>query len=117
VLDHSDLPGYNQEQQLILAVLVGNHRKRLKLENLPLMRGVGIKQLVRLTRLLRLAVLLNNLRLPLPLKQLALKASGSNLTLTIDSCELELNHLLNADLEQEAEYMQRIDCALLVEYA
>lgn len=117
VLDHSDLPGYNQEQQLILAVLVGNHRKRLKLENLPLMRGVGIKQLVRLARLLRLAVLLNNLRLPLPLKQLALKASGSNLILTIDSSELELNHLLNADLEQEAEYMQRIDSALLVEYA
>jgi hypothetical protein len=72
---------------------------------------------VRLTRLLRLAVLFNNLRLPLPLKQLALKASGSDLTLTIDSSELELNHLLNADLEQEAEYMQRIDSALLVEYA
>lgn len=112
ILEHSDLPGYHQEQQSILSLLCANYRKRLRLDNLPIIRSVSHKKLLRLIRLLRLAVLLNQLRLPLALEQLKLTANGPALKLTIGTGGLADNALMRADLEREAEYMLRIDCSL-----
>lgn len=114
ILQHSDLPGYNQEQQVILSVLVENYRKRVRIENLPSLRKVSVKKLIRLIRLLRLSVLLNSLRLPFSFQQLQLSTSGTELTLTIVEGDLADNALIRADLEREAEYMSRIECQLLL---
>lgn len=35
ILQNSDLPGFNQEQQLMMATLVRYHRKAIKLDDLP----------------------------------------------------------------------------------
>lgn len=121
ILENSDLPGYNTEQQLILSTLVDNYRKRVKLENLPVFRGLSAKKLIRLIRLLRLAVLLNNLRLPFSHQQLTLTAKENALNLSIasdalDEGDLSENALLLADLESEIDYMDKIDCQLSVEF-
>ncbi len=35
ILQNSDLPGFNQEQQMLMATLVRYHRKAIKLDDLP----------------------------------------------------------------------------------
>lgn len=35
ILQHSDLPGFNQEQQMMMATLVRYHRKAIKLDDMP----------------------------------------------------------------------------------
>ena len=70
--------------------------------------------LVRLIRLLRLAVILNSSRQPLLLDLVKLKAISDTLELTIDKqffLEQELNV---ADLEKESELMTKLGMELLV---
>ncbi len=38
ILQNSDLPGFNQEQQMLMATLVRYHRKAIKLDDLPALR-------------------------------------------------------------------------------
>ena len=62
ILQNSDLPGFNQEQQLMMATLVRYHRKAIKLDDLPRFTLFKKKQFLPLIQLLRLGVLLNNQR-------------------------------------------------------
>lgn len=115
ILANSDLPGYNQEQQQILSLLVSNYRKRLKPDNIPGLHGIGQKKLIRLIRLLRLGVLLNNSRVRIPLDSFQLQACGRGLTLHVDEEYLNAHELVRADLEQEAGLMEKIDCMLMID--
>ncbi|MCS5960816.1 hypothetical protein LNP74_19445 [Klebsiella pneumoniae subsp. pneumoniae] len=62
ILQNSDLPGFNQEQQMLMATLVRYHRKAIKLDDLPRFTLFRKKQFLPLIQLLRLGVLLNNQR-------------------------------------------------------
>ncbi len=62
ILQNSDLPGFNQEQQMLMATLVRFHRKAIKLDELPRFTLFKKKQFLPLIQLLRLGVLLNNQR-------------------------------------------------------
>ncbi|EBW6088679.1 exopolyphosphatase, partial [Salmonella enterica subsp. enterica serovar Enteritidis] len=62
ILQHSDLPGFNQEQQTLMATLVRYHRKAIKLDELPRFALFKKKQYLPLIQLFRLGVLLNNQR-------------------------------------------------------
>ncbi|XPE42512.1 hypothetical protein ACNKHV_15745 [Shigella flexneri] len=62
ILQNSDLPGFNQEQQLMMATLVRYHRKAIRLDDLPRFTLFKKKQFLPLIQLLRLGVLLNNQR-------------------------------------------------------
>ncbi|HCB3602479.1 TPA: exopolyphosphatase, partial [Serratia marcescens] len=62
ILQNSNLPGFNQEQQLLLAALVRFHRKAIKLEELPRLNLFKKKHYLPLIQLLRLSTLLNNQR-------------------------------------------------------
>ena len=62
ILQNSDLPGFNQEQRLMMATLVRYHRKAIKLDDLPRFTLFKKKQFLPLIQLLRLGVLLNNQR-------------------------------------------------------
>lgn len=114
ILANSDLPGYNQEQQRILSLLVANYRKRIRPEQLPSLRTISQKKLVRLIRLLRLGVMLNNSRQKIPLELFSITASGRCLNLLIDGQFLISHELIRADLEQEAESMEKIECGLMI---
>ncbi len=54
ILQNSNLPGFNQEQQLLLAALVRFHRKAIKLEELPRLNLFKKKHYLPLIQLLRL---------------------------------------------------------------
>lgn len=55
ILQNSDLPGFNQEQQMLMATLVRYHRKAIKLDDLPRFTLFRKKQFLPLIQLLRLA--------------------------------------------------------------
>lgn len=62
LLRHSDMPGFSRQVQEHLALLVGNHRRKLKAEQYNEIMEAGGLTLLRLCALLRLAVLLHHSR-------------------------------------------------------
>ncbi len=108
ILANSELPGYNQDEQQLLGLLVSNGRKKFKRRSLPLLRHVSHKLLTRLIRLFRLAILLNNSRQPLVIDLLSLKADGSHMQLTIDKAFFLEQELNLADIDKEAKWMAKL---------
>lgn len=106
LLEHSDVPGFSQVDQLKMAQLVGNHRRKLKSDALEQALNVGGVNLVHLVLLLRLAVLVNHSRSnqPLPFHLTALSNTH---------WQVEANHhsddmpLLKSDLEEEQEQFSK----------
>lgn len=104
ILEHSDLPGFNQEEQQVLANLVRAHRKAIKPgEYLPVI-NFDDQAVWRLIRLLRLAVALHHRRLDHLLPDLHLQAKDDVLTLILPAQWCEQNKLLMQNLEREQAY-------------
>lgn len=59
IVEHSDLAGFNEEQQLLLATLVHYHRKSIKFKAFPEFNLFNEKQWQALLQILRLAILMN----------------------------------------------------------
>jgi len=114
ILQNSDLPGYNQEQQNILSILVAHHRKRLRPEQIPSLRTINQKKLIRLIRLLRVGLILNNSRQPIPLELFEVKVSGRCMKIKLDADYLQSRELLQADLEGESDSLKKMDCDLKI---
>nr|WP_285817733.1 exopolyphosphatase [Echinimonas agarilytica] len=102
IIEHTNMAGFNRDEQLVLANLVRFHRKRLQLNNiLPIEKLMKDKTLIRLIRILRVAVLLNIGRHGYELP-ISAKAEGKVMTLVFDADTLEQQQLLAADLERES---------------
>lgn len=105
ILTYTNMPGFNSEQQLLLATLARFHRKALKLQELPSFSLYKKKQVVELIRILRLAVILNGQRNDEITLSFKLDVDGDSWNLTTNNPNwLEENKLLHADLQTEQEY-------------
>ncbi|OAN14255.1 exopolyphosphatase [Photobacterium jeanii] len=107
LLRHCTMPGFNLEQQTVLATLVRFQRKSLKLEEMPVLSIYKRKHLYPLIRTMRLAVALNGQRTDTPLPKLKVKANKEEWTLTLPSNWQHDNKLLAADLIKEQEYWHK----------
>jgi len=108
LVGNADLPGFSRDEQLLLAVLVGFHRRKIsefETEQLP---EELRKPAFRLTVLLRLAVLLNRSRSPVELPEISLRCGRSRLELEFPDRWLENNYLTLADLEQEKDWLAAV---------
>lgn len=102
ILLHSNLPGFNREQQLVLATLARFQRKSLKLNELPEFNLYKQTDIINLIKVLRLAIVVNGQRSEDPLPELTLHIKDDEWGLTCsDDNWLEQNKLLEADLEEE----------------
>jgi len=105
VVANSDLPGFVQLEQKLLASLVALHRRKLDdpfLDELPsTWRAPAFKLIV----LLRLAVLLNRSRSPSDLPTIGLVPGKDSLELRFPARWLDDNPLTAADLAQETEWL------------
>jgi exopolyphosphatase/guanosine-5'-triphosphate,3'-diphosphate pyrophosphatase len=105
VVANSDLPGFVQLEQKLLASLVTLHRRKLDdpfLDELPsTWRAPAFKLIV----LLRLAVLLNRSRSPSDLPTIGLVPGKDSLELRFPARWLDDNPLTAADLAQETEWL------------
>jgi exopolyphosphatase/guanosine-5'-triphosphate,3'-diphosphate pyrophosphatase len=106
LLQYGDMPGFPREEQRLLAVLVGGHRRKLNREQYEDLVPPWHLKAESLVVLLRLAVLLHRGRGPRSLPQIDLAARGRSLELTFPKGWLAEHPLTAADLEQEVDYLR-----------
>ncbi|EKF75986.1 hypothetical protein A11A3_00790 [Alcanivorax hongdengensis A-11-3] len=112
LVTNSDLPGFSNQEQLAVALLVRGHRRKLPTSLLADMPDDEQAGLLRICLLLRLATRLHHARGDAPLPMITLAASDSTLTLSFPAGWLEEHPLTLADLEQEQSYFEAVDYRL-----
>lgn len=112
ILENANLPGFNQEEQLLIATLVRFHRHKIRLDDMPTFSLYQLSQAVYLTVLLRLAVLLNQKRRDDILPQLTVSAKVQQLQLLLGPDWLAQQRLLAADLVAEQKVLKKIGFTL-----
>ncbi|MWV14525.1 exopolyphosphatase [Pseudomonas sp. L-22-4S-12] len=111
LIEHSDLPGFSRQDQLMLALLVRGHRRNIPKERFAEFGEEGIK-LLRLCVLLRFAILFHHIRGTQEMPRLKLQAGPQSLDLTFPEGWLDANPLTQADFALEAEWLTRIGFVL-----
>ncbi len=101
LMEHADMPGFPREEQLLLAALVGGHRRQLSFESLEDLLPPWDRLAEFLIVLLRLAVLLHRGRSPQPLPEVQLRVKGRTITLELPQGWIKEHPLTLEDLEQE----------------
>ncbi len=112
LIEHSDMLGFSQSEQLQLALLVRAHRRKLPLTELQAFRPMRRQILRWLSVLLRLAVLFNHSRVPEQVPAIQLDVEGDLLCLKLPGGWLDDHPLTQTQLEQEADYLKAIDIRL-----
>lgn len=114
LLEHADMPGFPREEQLLLAALVGGHRRQFGLDALEHLVPPWDRLAEYLIVLLRLAVLLHRGRNPQPLPEVKLRVKGRNLVLELPPRWMKDHPLTIEDLDQERQYLKeagfRLSC-------
>lgn len=114
LLEHADMPGFPQEEQKILAYIVGAHRRKLHLEALQDLSPPWHIKAEFLIVILRLAVLLHRGRSATALPKIELQAKGRSLEIAFPKGWLEAHPLTAMDLENEIEYLKGVGFRLRV---
>lgn len=114
LIENADMPGFPQEEQRLLARVVGVHRRKLHLESLEDLTPPWHIKAEYLIVLFRLAVVLHRGRSSAPLPGIIVTAKGRSLDLEFPKHWLEEHPLTQADLEQEIEYLRPIGFKLRV---
>jgi exopolyphosphatase/guanosine-5'-triphosphate,3'-diphosphate pyrophosphatase len=113
ILQNLDLPGFNQEQQNLLATLVRFHRKKVRVQEIPEFSLHTDEQVNRLIAILRLSVLLNIKRQDDILPQIEITAETKKLYLSFPKKWLSQRPIFSADLERETEYVKALGLELI----
>jgi exopolyphosphatase/guanosine-5'-triphosphate,3'-diphosphate pyrophosphatase len=104
LVQNMDLPGFSRQEQGALSIMVRLHRRKYQPELIEDSAYVRSDALDVMTRLLRLAVLLNRGRMPMELPPMRLQLTDTSaLVLEIPQSWLDNHPLTEADLEQEVE--------------
>ena len=115
ILQNSDLPGFNQEEQQALASLVRFHRKAIKAYEFSPIPNYEDQAIWRCIRILRIAVALNHRRLDELLPHIGIRVIGDTMTLVLPHRWCENNKLLMQNLEREQKYMKAMLWELALE--
>jgi exopolyphosphatase/guanosine-5'-triphosphate,3'-diphosphate pyrophosphatase len=114
VLENSDIAGFSQQEQRVLAAIVRTHRRNMPksaFDAIPDRLLAGAK---RTAALLRIAVLLHRSHEGEVVPRLDARASGDTLTLDVDKRWYEQRPLLRQDLGSEPEYMAGLGVTLRI---
>jgi exopolyphosphatase/guanosine-5'-triphosphate,3'-diphosphate pyrophosphatase len=106
LLENADMPGFAREEQLLLARLVGAHRRKLSLAGVEDLIPPWDRLAIHLMLLLRLAVLLHRGRSATALPPIELTARVRTLELRFPARWLKDHPLSVEDLQQEIEYLR-----------
>lgn len=114
IITHSDLPGFTRAQQQLVMALVYNHRADISREVIARQTMTSVLLTVRLSRILRLAVVLSMRRRHEVLPQVTISSKGEALLLQMPEGWLEQHPLMRAELEQEVQYQQQAGWELAI---
>ena len=106
IAENADMPGFPRAEQRFLAYLIENQRHRFGTRLLDSLPGDWRESALRLSMLLRLAVLLNRSRSPIDIPSVNLVVSDTAMILGFDADWLSANPLTIADLEREQGYLR-----------
>ena len=115
VLEHSDIAGFSQQEQRMLAALVRTHRRRIPKSAFDALPERLLLASRRSAALLRLAVLLHRSHEPDELPELRLVAEGETLTLRLPPGWLDARPLLRSDLASETDAFVGLGVRLAVD--
>lgn len=107
IVEHSDLAGFSQQEQKRLARLVRLHRRKFQISLINQLPKRWQKTTLRMAIILRLAFILNRSRSSDPLPEFRLYGKGKSIQLCFPSDWLSNHPLTQADLEQEAIYLDK----------
>jgi exopolyphosphatase/guanosine-5'-triphosphate,3'-diphosphate pyrophosphatase len=106
LVEHADMPGFPQEEQRILAYIVGAHRRKLSLTALQELSPPWHIKVEYLILIVRLAVLLHRGRSAESLPSIQLQPKGRSLEISFPRGWLDAHPLTATDLENEIEYLK-----------
>lgn len=106
LIEHSELAGFSLGEQKLLATLIACHRRKLRADAFDDVPGVNEKSALRLTVLLRLAVLVERHRGDDAEPRVTLSVDGRKLSLRLGAEGGEYS-LLCADLVAEAQRLEK----------
>lgn len=120
ILTHAAMPGFSRDTQHALAALLRNHRRKISVDALDRVADTRRGALVRLTALLRVAVLLERTRsgrLPRGLDAEAIEGSDGSpaMVLRFDPDWFADHPLVAADLRAEASRLSSLGVGLRIE--
>ncbi len=109
ILNHINLPGFDNEQQSLLVTLVRNHLQSIKLNYINSTYRYKKRNIITLLRLFRLATLFNRSRQATILaERIQLQIIKDTWILTFEENYLVNNPLLMADLKLEQKELQAV---------
>lgn len=103
ILRNADLPGFNQEEQDLLASLAACHRKKINLEEIPEFEQFSPQEVHKLICILRLGVLLNIKRQDNIIPDISASVSDMNIAMHFADNWLNDKPLMKADLMSERQ--------------
>ena len=112
LLQHSEMPGFANNEKNILACLVACHRRKIKTEHFDSLLSDEVADVKYLIVLLRIAVLLNRDRVDNDFPIKSIKAQENKIVLEFEKGWVEESPLTKIDLEQESDYLRAIDIKL-----
>ena len=105
ILEHSDIAGFSQQEQRVLAALIRTHRRGIPKSAFELIPDRLLGNARHVAALLRLAVLLHRAHETDEMPVLRLRVEGERLQLVLDERWLRARPLLRADLDGEPDDM------------
>jgi exopolyphosphatase / guanosine-5'-triphosphate,3'-diphosphate pyrophosphatase len=106
LLENADMPGFAREEQVLLARLVGVHRRKLLLEGMEDLIPPWDSRGLYLILILRLAVLLHRDRSETPIPEITLVGRPRTLELRFRVRSFRDHPLTAADLNDEIDYLR-----------
>ena len=114
LLANADMAGFPREEQKLLAIMVGSHRRKPAIEDADELAGPWDKRAPPMTLLLRIAVLLHRGRSTVALPPIKLTARSDSLELRFPPDWLDDHPLTVADLQLEIENLKDVGFRLRV---
>ncbi|PIE22515.1 MAG: exopolyphosphatase [Planctomycetota bacterium] len=114
IISHSDMPGFSRQEQEVLAVLIGSHRRTLRSEILEGIANRDRPRVLRLIILLRLAFLLHRSREQIDVDRIGIEVTAKGLRLSFDAEWRAARALTIADLSREARKLRKQDFELVL---
>lgn len=115
ILKNAELPGFNEEQQLLLAAVVNCHRKKIRVEEIPMFFQFTHDEVIKLISLLRIGVLLNIRRQDGIVPEFKVTCQNLEIFLSFPDGWLEESPLLCADLQTEQQRIQTLGIKLHID--
>lgn len=112
ILNNANLPGFNQEQQRVLASLVRYHRRKIKPDDVSAFYLYRQADFYHALTIFRLAVLLNQKRREDIVPVFTCIAQPAQLTLLLPESWYQQHTVLAADLRTEQQFLKRAGLTL-----